>query len=133
MIALPALPDDNLIYQRETLEIRGACCEVYREKGCGFIESVYRECLEIEFDLRGIPWEPQPTAKLTYKGHKLRTGFQPDFICWEKIVVELKAAKEVTAEHRAQVHHYLRAARHRVGLLVNFGHFPGIEIERIEC
>ena len=123
--------ESKLILEKETFAIRGACFEVYKEKGCGFVEAVYQECLELEFSLQGILFVPQPRLELEYKGRKLRSEFQPDFICFSQVVVELKAVKELAGEHRAQVHNYLKATGHRLGLLVNFGHFPKIEIERI--
>ena len=122
---------DELIYQDETYAIRGACFEVYKEEGCGFLEAVYQECLEIELNLRGITFVPQPSLELQYKGQKLRTQYQPDLICFGKIIVELKAVSGLADEHRAQVHNYLKATGHRLGLLINFGHFPRVEIERI--
>ena len=122
-----------MILEKETFELRGACFEVYGEKGCGFVEAVYQECLELELTLRGIAFVPQPRLQLEYKGRQLRAEFQPDLICFQQLVVELKAMKELTDEHRAQVHNYLKATGHRVGLLVNFGHYPGAEIERIIC
>ena len=120
-----------LIYEEESYKIRGACFEVYKEKGCGFVEAVYQECLEIESELQGLLYVPQPRVELAYKGRKLRSEFQPDFICFGKIVVELKAVSELTNEHRAQVHNYLKATGYKLGLLVNFGHHPGVELERI--
>ena len=120
-----------LIYEEESYKIRGACFEVYKEKGCGFVEAVYQECLEIEFKLQGLLHVPQPRLELAYKARKLRSEFQPDFICFGKIVVELKAVSELTNEHRAQVHNYLKATGYKLGLLVNFGHYPGVEHERI--
>ena len=123
--------ESKLILEKETFAIRGACFEVYKEKGYGFVEAVYQECLELEFSLQGILFVPQPRLELAYKGRKLRSEFQPDFICFSQVVVELKAVKELAGEHRAQVHNYLKATGHRVGLLVNFGHHPGVEIERI--
>jgi GxxExxY protein len=123
--------ESKLMLEQETFTIRGACFEVYKEKGCGFVEPVYQECLEMEFALQGILFVPQPRFELEYKGRKLRCEFQPDFICVSQVIVELKAVKELTDEHRAQVHNYLKTTGHRVGLLVNFGHHPGVEIERI--
>jgi len=122
---------DNLLYEEETFAIRGACFEVYREKGCGFLEAVYQECLEIELGLRDVPFVAKPKLELEYKGHKLRTQYQPDMICFGKIVVELKAASELVDKHRAQVHNYIEATGYRLGLLINFGHYPKVEIERI--
>ena len=95
------------------------------------MESVYQECLEIELELRNLPYVPHPRLELAYKGRKLRSEFVPDLIGWGRIVVELKAVSALADEHRAQVHNYLKATGHRLGLLANFGHYPGVEIERI--
>jgi GxxExxY protein len=121
----------NIIHRLESYEIMGACFEVYKEKGSGFLESVYQECLEIEIAGRTIPFKAQPELALTYKGRPLKCKFKPDFICYDKIVVELKAVTALTDEHRAQVQNYLRATGLKLGLLVNFGHYPKLEYERI--
>ena len=121
----------SIIHKLESFEIMGACFEVYKQKGSGFVESVYQECLEIEFGLRNLPFQAQPELALTYKGRPLKGKFKPDFICYEKIVLELKAVSGLTDEHRAQVQNYLRATGLKLGLLVNFGHYPKIEYERI--
>ncbi len=120
----------ELIYPDECYKIIGACFEVYREKGCGFLESVFQECLELEFKLQGIPFEAQRPLRLEYKGQPLKTGFVADFVVHEKIIVELKAVSHLADEHRAQVLNYLNATGHKLGLLVNFGHHPKIEWER---
>ena len=121
----------DLLYEQETYRIRGACFEVYKEKGCGFLEAVYQECLEIELRLQEMDFASQPRLALEYKGQRLKNEYVPDQICFGKIVVELKAVSALTDEHRAQVHNYLKATGHRLGLLVNFGHHPQVEIERI--
>ncbi len=121
----------SIIYKLESFEIIGACFEVYKEKGCGFLEPVYQECLEMELADRNIPFVAKPLLSLTYKGRPLKNKYQPDFICYDKIIVELKAATGLADEHRAQVHNYLRATQMRLGLLVNFGHYPKVEYERI--
>ncbi len=121
----------ELVYKDESFCIRGACFEVYKDKGCGFLEAVYQECLQLEFALLGIDADPQPKLELSYKGTKLKTEYRPDFICFGKIVMEIKAVNELTDEHRAQVHNYLKATGLKLGLLVNFGHYPQIQIERI--
>jgi GxxExxY protein len=120
-----------IVYPEESYQIMGACFEVYKEMGTGFLEAVYQECLEIEFRLRGIPFRPQPPLPLHYKTHRLVKSYEPDFICFEKIIVELKAVSDLIDDHRAQVHNYLRATGHRLGLLVNFCHYPKLESERI--
>ena len=121
----------ELLFKDETYRIRGVCYEVYKEKGCGFVEPVYQECMELELSLQGIKYVAQPRLQLEYKVQLLKSEYVPDLICFEKIIVELKAVTELTDEHRAQVHNYLKATGHRLGLLVNFGHHPQIEIERI--
>ena len=121
----------NIIHKLESFEIMGACFEVYKEKRNGFLESVYQECLEIELAGREIPFRAQPEFSLAYKGRQLKSRFKPDFICYDKIVIELKAASSLTDEHRAQVQNYLRATGMKLGLLVNFGHYPKLEYERI--
>lgn len=120
----------EVLYADEADRIMGACFEVYREKGCGFLEAVFQECLEMEFGDQGVPFITHPMLALAYKGRPLRQTYSPDLICFGKIIVELKAVSALTDEHRAQVHNYLRATGHRLGLLVNFGHFPKVEWER---
>ncbi len=121
----------KILYKDEVFQIQGAVFEVYREKGNGFLENVYQECLEKELCLCKIPFESQKELKLTYKDIPLKQTYKPDFICYEKIIVELKALKEVGPEHRAQVFNYLKATGMRLGLLVNFGHYPKATVERI--
>ena len=121
----------SIIYKLESHEIMGACFEVYKEKGSGFLESVYQECLEIELDERKVPSKVQPELSLTYRGRLLKGKFKPDFICFDKIVLELKAVTALADEHRAQVQNYLRATAMKLGLLVNFSHYPKLEYERI--
>ena len=121
----------SIIYKLESFDIMGACFEVYKEKGSGFVESVYQECLEMELGDRKIPFKAQVELALTYKGRPLKGKFKPDFICYDKIVVELKAVSGLTDEHRAQVQNYLRATGMKLALLVNFCHYPKLEYERI--
>lgn len=121
----------DIIYREESYKILGACFEVYKEKGCGFLEAVFQECLEIEFRSQAITFVAHPLLALSYKGQSLKQVYTPDFVCYGKIIVEIKAVSALTDEHRAQVHNYLRATGHRLGLLVNFGHYPKVEYERI--
>lgn len=118
------------LFEEETYAIRGAVFEVYREMGCGFLEAVYQECLEKEFVLRNIPFVSQKDLTLSYKGQALKQTYKPDFICYGKIIVEIKALSATTGEHKAQVLNYLKATREMLGLLVNFGCYPKATIER---
>jgi GxxExxY protein len=120
----------ELIYRDESYSIMGACFEVYKEKGHGFVEPVYQECLELELAARGIPFDAQKPLTLTYKGTPLRHAYIPDLVCYGKIIAELKAVSALTNEHRAQVLNYLKATGLKLGLLVNFGHHPQLEYER---
>jgi GxxExxY protein len=121
----------EIIYKDEGFAIVGGCFEVYNEKGCGFLEGVYQECLEIEFGLRGLPFLAKAELQLSYKGRALLKTYQPDFTCFGKIILEIKAVSQLTDEHRAQVHNYLKATGYRLGLLVNFGSKSELEVERI--
>jgi GxxExxY protein len=121
----------ELIYKDEAYAIMGACFAVYRDKGCGFLEAVYQECLEIEFEYCDIPAKAKQPLLLTYRGRTLRQVYQPDFICHEKIIVEIKAVSELADEHRAQLLNYLSTTGFQLGVLVNFGHYPEVEYERL--
>ena len=121
----------GIIYEKESYAIRGAVFEVYREMGCGFLESVYQECLAREFSRKRIAYIAQPELTLVYKSVPLKQTYKPDFICHDKIIVEIKAVSNLADEHRAQLYNYLKATGMRLGLLVNFGHYPKVEIERI--
>ena len=121
----------EMIYPEESYAIQGAAFEVYKDKGCGFLEAVFQECLEIELEMREIPFAAQQHLKLTYKGRELKQRYIPDLVCFDKIIVELKAVKEINDEHKAQVFNYLKATGYKLGLLINFGHYPKVEIIRI--
>ena len=99
--------------------------------GCGFLEAVYQECLEKELVKRSIPLQPQVELQLRYKGEKLNQTYKPDFICYNKIIVEIKAVKELASEHKAQLLNYLKATGLELGLLVNFGSYPKVGIIRM--
>ena len=121
----------KLVFEEETFAIRGAAFEVYREMGCGFLEAVYQECIQIELARLKIPYEAHRQLPLVYKGDALKQVYIPDLVCYNEIVVELKAVKAIAPEHRAQIINYLKAAKMRVGLLVNFGAYPKATIERL--
>jgi GxxExxY protein len=122
---------EKIIYRAESYAIQGAVFEVYREMGCGFLEAVYQECFAKELSKRDIPFVSQKELRLFYKGDQLDQTYKPDFICFEKIILELKAVKDIAPEHKAQVFNYLKATGLRLGLVVNFGHYPRAQIERI--
>lgn len=121
----------EFLFKEESYAIRGAIFDVYREMGCGFLEAVYQECMEKELRRQNIPFMPQPDLELFYKGEKLQQTYKPDLICYDQIIIELKAVKELCDEHRAQLHNYLKATGLQLGFLVNFGHYPKATIERI--
>ena len=110
-----------MLYEELSYNIQGACFEVYRTMGCGFLESVYQESLEIEFSDRGIPFDSQKELDLEYKGKRLKQRYMPDFVCYGKIIIELKAVDKIVSELKAQLLNYLHATGMRLGLLVNFG------------
>ena len=123
--------DPDIELSEETFRIQGAVFEVYRQMGTGFLEAVYQECLALEFRARGIPFTAQPLLSLSYKGEPLKHTYSPDFICFDSVVVELKALRALAAEHEAQVLNYLKASRLKVGLLVNFGCAPKARVRRL--
>lgn len=122
---------EKILFKEESYAIQGAIFEVYREMGCGFLESVYQECLEKELSKRSIPFVAQQGLQLTYKGEPLQQIYRPDLICYGEIIVELKAMKDIAPEHKAQVINYLKATGLKLGLLVNFGTHPKATITRL--
>ncbi len=125
------MPPDDLLYRDECYRIIGACMAVHQEKGNGFVEPVYQDALEIELELAGIPFDAQRNYQISYRGRPLKHTYTPDLLCFDQIIVELKAAKALTDEHCAQVLNYLKVTGLQLGLLVNFGSYPRLEWERI--
>src|ERR1700719_5364515 len=121
----------NGIFKDECYSIVGARFEVYKDKGCGFHEPVYQECLGIEFEHCRIPAIALLVLFLEYRGRILQQKYFPDFVCYGKIVVELKALTQLTDEQRPQLLNQLTAGSFELGLLVNFGHYPKLQYERI--
>ena len=114
-----------------TYNIIGACFQVYKTMGCGFLETVYHECLGIELSHRNIPFTSQPRLSLSYRDRPLKQQYIPDFIIYDQIILELKALSHLADEHQAQLLNYLNAAGLNVGLLINFGHHPKLEYKRM--
>ena len=111
----------DLIYKNEAYKIIGAAMEVYNVLGSGFLEAVYQEALEIEFKKRGIPYIREPRLKITYKEIILNKTYEADFVCYDKIIIETKATRQITGTDESQVINYLKAIGFELGLLINFG------------
>jgi len=119
------------IFKEECYTIIGSCMRVHTDKGNGFHEPIYQECLEIDFEIEEVPSVAQAPLKMEYRGRELKQRFKPDFFVFDQIVLEIKAVKRLTDEHRTQVLNYLAATGYPLGLLVNFGSFGRLEWERI--
>lgn len=120
----------EIVYKNESYEIIGAIYEVYNTLGAGFLESVYQEALEYELSQRGIPFVSQPELRIKYHNIVLSHKFIPDIVCYDKIIVELKSVSEICDAHFAQLINYLKASGMKLGLLVNFGATPKVDIRR---
>jgi GxxExxY protein len=112
---------EEYILKDECYKIIGACMEVHNELGSGFLEAVYSEALAREFIDRGIPFHSDISLDVFYKREKLNKFYVADFVCFDQIILELKAMEGLTDEHLAQVLNYLKATGFRIGLLINFG------------
>ena len=121
-----------LLFEEETKKIINACLEVHNELGNGFLEAVYQEALAIEFDNQNIPYKREKLLPVIYKGKQLDKEYYADFVCFDKIILELKAVSILTVAHKAQVINYLKASDTAIGLLVNFG-CNSLKWERISC
>ena len=104
-----------------TYKIIGAAMEVHRQLGCGFLEAVYQEALALELKNRGIPFSRELAFPVLYKGHLLRKKYQPDFICFDGVIVEVKALTRLSSLEESQLINYLRVTGYHTGLLLNFG------------
>lgn len=121
---------NDLLYKDEVYAIQGAIFEVYKILGNGYKEEVYQQCLERELSLRGIPFDSKKELKIVYKGEPIEKTYIPDLWCYGSIIVELKAVRELTGEHFAQIDNYLKLTDCKLGLLVNFGSYPTVTIKR---
>lgn len=121
---------NELLFKDEVFAVVGAAIEVHKELGNGFLEAVYQESLEIELRLQNIPFEAQKRLHLFYKGVELQKEYIPDFVCFGKIIVEIKAIERLSNVEIAQLINYLKATKLRVGLLINFGASGRLEWKR---
>lgn len=120
-----------MIYRsQESYNITGAAMYVYNTLGPGFLEAVYQEALAIEFAKRGIPFQREKELKIYYDGHELKQTYRADFVCYDNIIVEIKAVGNLDNTHRSQVYNYLKATGCQLGLLYNFGHSYTLQQER---
>ena len=120
-----------IYYKEECYKVIGAAMKVYNTLGAGFLEAVYQEALEIELSKRDIPFEREKELTITYDGIQLQQTYRADFVCYDKMIVELKAVSELDDAHRAQVHNYLKATGYKLGLLINFCEPDELKYERI--
>jgi len=120
----------EIIFKEESYNIIGSCMRVHSELGAGFLEAVYQEALENEFRSSNIPFERQKKLSIYYKEEKLKKYYIADFLCFDKIIVELKVAKYVNTDMQAQLKNYLVATNSRLGIVVNFGK-SSLEYKRI--
>jgi GxxExxY protein len=120
----------EILFKEESFKIIGACMEVHKQLGAGFLEPVYQEALAVELSEWGIPFEKEKELSIKYKGIPLVKKYIADFICYNKIILEIKALNKLTSEHEAQILNYLKATGIKLGLLVNFGG-PSLKFKRI--
>jgi len=120
-----------MLYKEEVYNIIGAAIEVYNVLGPGFLEAVYQEALEIELTERDIPFVSQPAIPIYYKTRQLTREYNADLLCYENIIVELKAVDCLTKNYQAQLLNYLNGSRSPLGLLINFGHENNLEWKRM--
>lgn len=121
---------ETLRYGQECYNIVGAAMKVHRTLGCGFTEYVYQDAMEVELSKRGIPFTREKRMKVHYEGIELAHEYIADFVCYDHIIVELKAVSELLPVHEAQTHNYLKIMESDFGLLINFGQIS-LEYERI--
>jgi len=115
---------------QRTYKIIGCAMEVHKELGCGFLEAVYQAALGEEFGIQEIPYKSQPVVEMFYKGKPLNKVYQPDFVCFDEVIVEIKALSCLTGLEESQLINYLKATGLKVGLLINFG-LKSLEYKRL--
>jgi GxxExxY protein len=121
----------DLLYKDEVYAIVGAAMDVYNDLGPGFLENVYQEAMEIEVNARKISSRAIQEIRIKYKGRELKKFYIADLICYDKIIVEIKAMDKLTLREEGQLINYLKATGMKVGVLINFGHYPSLEWKRL--
>lgn len=122
--------NNNFLYESECSNIIGAAYDVHNELGNGFLESVYEEAFAIIMDEKEIPFDRQTQLNIFFRGRELEKYFIADFICYNSIIVEIKACETLKSEHMAQMMNYLKATKKKLGLLINFGS-PRVQVKRV--
>ena len=121
----------DLLYKDEVYAIIDAAMDVYNDLGPGFLENVYQEAMEIEVEVRKIPYKALQEIHIKYKGRLLKKLYIADLVCYDKIIVEIKAMDKLTMREDGQLLNYLQATGMKVGVLINFGHYPSLEWKRL--
>ena len=122
---------ENMLFKDECFKIYGCIYAVNKKLGSGFLEAVYQEALEIELRRENIPFLSQQNLEIVYDGVPLTHKYTADIVCYDKIIIELKAITKISNQHKAQLMNYLAATGYRLGLLVNFSSYPKAEIIRM--
>lgn len=122
--------DSKILYKEESFKIIGACMKVHRSLGAGFLEAVYEEALEKEFQIQNIPFRRQVKLELFYENQKLNKFYRADFVCYEGIIIEIKAVAHIPNVFYAQLKNYLKCTNMELGMLINFG-MPSLVYKRI--
>jgi len=121
---------DVQLYKDRMYNIIGAAMSLYNELGSGYSEPIYQECLSVICSEQDIPWEREKPLKMFFHGVELEKTYKADFVCYDDIIVELKAVSEVLKEHRAQLFNYMRITNTRFGILINFGEPQRLHAEK---
>ena len=121
---------DIQLYKDRMYQIIGAAMALYNEIGSGYSEPIYQECLSVICTEKDIPWEREKPLRMTFHGVELEKLYKADFVCYDDIIVELKAVSELLSEHRAQLFNYMRITNIKFGLLINFGESHKLHAEK---
>lgn len=124
------MDSDKILYKEESFKIIGACMKVHRSLGAGFLEAVYEEALEREFLIQNIPFKRQLKLELYYEKEKLKKQYRADFVCYDAIVLEIKAVQQLPVAFYMQLKNYLKCTNMELGMLINFG-TPSLTYKRI--